>query len=109
VLLIVNPNVEHGYLVKMLQNLAATHTEDPTNFFYVSSQNIKYSDTFEDIDEFPKLFILKTKRGKYIEYSGDFEEEKVENFIEMVVSGSGTYKKMKNDLNLNEYTYSQDL
>jgi len=108
-LAIVNKNSDYKDLLKILSNLAAKYKEDPINFFYVYSQNINYSDTFEDVDGFPKIFILKTKRGRYVEYTGALEEQKLKDYIEMVISGSGGFKKMKGDLSVTHNPYNEEL
>jgi len=108
-LLIVNAQDNNDEVQKTLENIASRHKEDPINFFYVLTQNINYSDTFEELGDFPKLLVLRSKRSKYVDYDGPLTDERMESFIEMTVSGTGNFKKMKSQLNLLQHTYSEDL
>ena len=108
-LLIVNKHSDNKKLLETMNNLADIHKGDPINFFYVFTENINYSDTFQDLKDFPELVILKTKRNKYIEYEGELEQDKIKSFIEMVVSGSGKLNKMKGGLSLHENAYADEL
>ena len=108
-LLIVNKQSNNKKLLETMNYLADIHKGDPINFFYVFTENINYSDTFQDLKDFPELVILKTKRNKYVEYEGELEQDKIKSFIEMVVSGSGKLNKMKGGLSLHENAYADEL
>jgi len=109
-LTLVNIKENNKELLNMLGKVAANYPDDPIKFYYANHQNLEYLNTFDDvINEFPKLFILKPKRKRYTEYNGVFEEQKVKDFVDMVMSGSGEFKKMRGDLIEAEHPYNEDL
>ena len=67
---------------------------------YKKNRNIFKS--FEDINESnAKAVIIKGKRKKYMNLDKDEFENNVYNAVENVISGGGNFKRMKEDLNLN--------
>jgi len=104
-LAVLNPRggSENEQLKKVLANLAPTYSNDPISFFFTSSSNIEYASSFDDVSSFPSLFILKTKRGRYVKYEGNFDSESVQTFVESVLSGSATFKNMKSQLSFTSY------
>ena len=91
-------NPENENVKNILTNLAPKYMNDPISFFHTTSGKIEYATSFDDVSNFPALFILKTKRGRYTKYEGEFNAENIQTFIESVLSGSASFKNMKSDL-----------
>jgi DnaJ family protein C protein 16 len=108
-LAIINKDSEHKKLLNTLSNLASQYKEDPINFYYVYSQNINYSNTFENVGDFPRVFLLRSKRNKYYEYTGALEEKPLKSYVEMVLSGSGDNQKMKGPVSVTHHAYNEEL
>ena len=100
---------QNELLKSILQELAPNFADDPILFFYISSANIDYSQTFEGLYKFPVLTVSKPKRKRYVQYHGDLEKESIKNFIESIISGSAQFEKMKDDIVLGSKTTNEDL
>lgn len=96
-------------LKQILSDLAPRYSNDPLSFFFVSSSNIEYGSSFDGVNSFPSLFILKTKRGRYVKYEGEIDSEGIQTFIETVISGSATFKNMRSPLTLVTQRFDTDL
>jgi curved DNA-binding protein CbpA len=92
-----------------LEKLAPSFSDDPIQFFFVSSGNIDYSYSFENINRFPALVIVKPKRGRYTHYQGSFDLESLKTFIESTISGSSQFVKMKADIFFSNKNTNSDL
>jgi hypothetical protein len=66
--------------------------------------------SFEDLNENnAKIVIIKGKRKKYMSVDKDEFDKNIYNVIENVISGGGNFKKMKDDLKLNNFNHNSDL
>jgi len=44
--------------------LAGFYRDDPYKFYYIDRSNLNYSDLLSEIDEFPKLVVIKPKKDR---------------------------------------------
>ena len=100
---------ENEQLKNILADLAPKYTNDPISFFFTSAANIEYASSFDGLSNFPSLFILKTKRGRYVRYEGNLDSEGVQTFVETVLSGSASFKNMKSQLTFTTYHINDEL
>lgn len=89
---------ENNHIKDILRDLAPKYANDPISFFFISSANIEYATTFDGVDTFPSLLVLKTKRGRYAKFEGRVDKENIQTFVETVLSGTATFKNMRSDL-----------
>lgn len=82
-------------LIQAIGSLANNYANDPINFYIIDAQRISYSDVFNDVTEVPAIVVIKGKRKRYVKFEGDFEAEKIKDFVDFVVSGSATFSKLK--------------
>jgi DnaJ family protein C protein 16 len=101
-LAIVDEQSDNSNLLNILSSLAVQYAEEPIKFFYVGSKKIDYLNTFEELGNLPRITIVKPKRSRFVDYDGEIDEDKMNGFVEMVISGSGNLKKMKGDLNIED-------
>ena len=93
---------------KILENIADKYEKDHIKVFYLSyKKNKNIFNSFEEINENnAKAVIIKGKRKKYMNLDNDEFENNIYNAVENVISGGGSFKKMKEDLNLNNVVNS---
>ena len=88
---------------KILESIADKYENDHIKVFYINyKKNKNIFNSFEDVNENnAKAVIIKGKRKKYMNIDKDEFESNIYNAVENVISGGGNFKKMKEDLNLN--------
>ena len=88
---------------KILESIADKYENDHIKVFYINyKKNKNIFNSFEDVNEDnAKAVIIKGKRKKYMNIDKDEFESNIYNAVENVISGGGNFKKMKEDLNLN--------
>ena len=88
---------------KILESIADKYENDHIKVFYINyKKNKNIFNSFEDVNENnAKAVIIKGKRKKYMNIDKDEFESNIYNAMENVISGGGNFKKMKEDLNLN--------
>ena len=88
---------------KILESIADKYENDHIKVFYLNyKKNKNIFNSFEDVNENnAKAVIIKGKRKKYMNIEKDEFESNIYNAVENVISGGGNFKKMKEDLNLN--------
>ena len=88
---------------KILESIADKYENDHIKVFYINyKKNKNIFNSFEDLNENnAKAVIIKGKRKKYMNIDKDEFESNIYNAMENVISGGGNFKKMKEDLNLN--------
>ena len=88
---------------KILESIADKYENDHIKVFYINyKKNKNIFNSFEDLNENnAKAVIIKGKRKKYMNIDKDEFESNIYNAVENVISGGGNFKKMKEDLNLN--------
>lgn len=101
-------NSKNDLIKDVLSDVVSSFADDPIQFFYISSGNIDYSNTFSD-SQFPALYIIKGKRGRYVKFDGTFDKTGVKNFVESVISGTAQFAKMGSELSIGRKTIEDDL
>ena len=88
---------------KILESIADKYENDHIKVFYLNyKKNKNIFNSFEDVNEDnAKAVIIKGKRKKYMNIDKDEFESNIYNAVENIISGGGNFKKMKEDLNLN--------
>jgi hypothetical protein len=89
--------------MQILENIHDKYEKDHIKVYYLNyKKNRNIFKSFEDINESnAKAVIIKGKRKKYMNLDKDEFENNVYNAVENVISGGGNFKRMKEDLNLN--------
>ena len=89
--------------IQILENIHDKYEKDHIKVYYLNyKKNRNIFKSFEDINESnAKAVIIKGKRKKYMNLDKDEFENNVYNAVENVISGGGNFKRMKEDLNLN--------
>lgn len=97
--------------IKMLQNLAELHGDDPINFFYTTSNNINYEELLSELNVIPGAVIIKGKKNKYSFFQeGIINLENLKNFVDKTVSGSSRFYGINGDIiNSLSSSYKEDL
>lgn len=79
--------------LNILRQLAQIYKKDPIHFLFLKSNDINYDIVFPEIESLPKFIIIKGKNNKYIIMDDfSFDIEKVKDFIDNTLSGSGSKK-----------------
>jgi len=102
-------NEQNEKVKNVLSELAPKYADDPISFFFAPSINVEYSTSFDDINDFPAILVLKSKKQRYTRYSGELTPEGIQTFVETVISGSATFKKMKDELVMSSQRYQDEL
>jgi len=80
----------------LLVDLSKKYLNDPLKFFYVNIGNNKsFLRSFENTNEC-NFLAIKGKRKQYKSFCDS--NEKIHNFLDELVSGTGNYKRLKSDL-----------
>ena len=89
--------------MEILENIHDKYENDHIKVFYLNyKKNKNIFKSFEGINENnAKAVIIKGKRKKYMNLDKVEFENNIYNAIENIISGGGNFKRMKEDLNLN--------
>ena len=89
--------------MQILENIHDKYEKDHIKVFYLNyKKHRNIFKSFDDLNESnSKAIIIKGKRKKYMNLDMDEFDNNIYNAIENVISGGGNFKKMKEDLNLN--------
>ena len=89
--------------MQILENIHDKYEKDHIKVFYLNyKKHRNIFKSFDDLNESnSKAVIIKGKRKKYMNLDMDEFDNNIYNAIENVISGGGNFKKMKEDLNLN--------
>ena len=89
--------------MQILENIHDKYEKDHIKVFYLNyKKHRNIFKSFADLNESnSKAVIIKGKRKKYMNLDMDEFDNNIYNAIENVISGGGNFKKMKEDLNLN--------
>ena len=89
--------------MQILENIHDKYEKDHIKVFYLNYK--KHRNIFKSFDNLnesnSKAVIIKGKRKKYMNLDMDEFDNNIYNAIENIISGGGNFKKMKEDLNLN--------
>ena len=89
--------------MQILENIHDKYEKDHIKVFYLNyKKHRNIFKSFDDLNESnSKAVIIKGKRKKYMNLDMDEFDNNIYNAIENIISGGGNFKKMKEDLNLN--------
>ena len=89
--------------MQILENIHDKYEKDHIKVFYLNyKKHRNIFKSFDDLNESnSKAVIIKGKRKKYMNLDMDEFDNNIYNAIENVISGGGNFKKMKEDLSLN--------
>ena len=89
--------------MQILENIHDKYEKDHIKVFYLNyKKHRNIFKSFDDLNESnSKAVIIKEKRKKYMNLDMDEFDNNIYNAIENIISGGGNFKKMKEDLNLN--------
>lgn len=94
-------DILNGEENKLLEELAKRYINDPIKVLYIRKNLYKtLSVSFAEGDENSDFILLKGKRKSYIPIHNAKTFDKVIDKVDNVLSGSGSYKKLKKHLNL---------
>jgi hypothetical protein len=97
--------------MQILESIHDKYEKDHIKVYYLNyKKNKNVFNSFEDLNENnAKIVIIKGKRKKYMSVDKDEFDKNIYNVIENVISGGGNFKKMKDDLKLNNFNHNSDL
>ena len=89
--------------MQILENIHDKYEKDHIKVFYLNyKKHRNIFKSFDDLNESnSKAVIIKGKRKKYMNLDMDEFDNNIYNAIENIISGGGNFKKMKEDLSLN--------
>ena len=89
--------------MKILENIYDKYYKENIQVFYINYiKNKNIFNSFEDVNELnTKAVIIKGRRKKYINLDKYEFENNIYNVIENAIFGGGNFKKLKNELKLN--------
>ena len=97
--------------MKILENIYDKYYKDNIKVFYINyKKNKNIFNSFEDVNELTtKAVIIKGRRKRYINLDKYEFENNIYNVIEKSIYGSGNFKKLKDELKLNNINVNPNI
>lgn len=80
-------------LAQALKALPPRFKDSPINFYYLDQNAFPFQHSLPSQSD-SGLFILKPKRQRYVEYSGELSVEGAAEWVAEVLAGNGRFKAM---------------